>query len=160
MSLSFILLVGAGLLLKSLQGMREADLGFSTRGVLVSYVDMISVGYDGLRIRNFQDQFISRVQGLSGVESVVWSRTVPFTYRSYAETPIAVDGFVTEPGEQPTVEYNEVGPAFAEPAQCLLTIRGLGDFRLRPIEKPTEAGADDRVIIDNQQLHDEVSATA
>ncbi len=111
-SLSFLLLVGGGLLLKSFRSMEETDLGFSTKGVLVSYVDMVSAGYDAARIRNFQNQFVERVQRLGGVESVSWSRVVPFSYRTYASAPIAIDGFVAEPGEQPVVEYNEVGPGY------------------------------------------------
>jgi predicted permease len=112
LSLSFILLVGIGLLVKSLQAMRDTDPGFSTTNVLVSGVDMISAGYDVPRIRAFQDQLAERVQGLAGVESVVWTRGVPFSYRLPAAVPVAVEGFVFESGEQPTVEYNEVGPGY------------------------------------------------
>jgi predicted permease len=111
-SLSFILLVGAGLLVKSLRAMQDTDLGFSTNDVIITFVDMASVGYDGQRIRSFQDQLVARVQALPGIESVAWSRSVPFSYREYSSAPIAVDGFVAEPGEQPVVQYNEVGPAY------------------------------------------------
>ncbi len=111
-SLSFVLLVGAGLLVKSLQAMRATDLGFSTNGVLLGNVDMVAAGYDGPRIRNFQDQLSDRVQGIPGVEAMVWSRSVPFSNRGFASAAIAVDGFETAPGEQPIVEYNEVGPAY------------------------------------------------
>ncbi len=111
-SLSFILLVGAGLLLKSFRTMMQTDVGFSTDNVLVSSVDMIGAGYDGPRIRNFQNQLVDRVQALGGVQSMAWSRSVPFTYKPYPSSPIEVDGFETQPGEQPTVEYNEVGAAY------------------------------------------------
>jgi len=111
-SLSFLLLVGTGLLLKSLRAMQNTDVGFSTAGVLSTSVDMVAAGYDGPRIRNFQDQLVSRMQGLGGVESAVWSRTAPFSYRGYLSASIAVDGLVVEPGEQPVVEYNEVGPGY------------------------------------------------
>jgi predicted permease len=111
-SLSFLLLVGAGLLLKSLRAMEDADVGFTTRGVLNTSVDMVSAGYDGPRMRNFQDQLLSRMQSLGGVESAVWARTAPFSYRSYPSASIAVDGFVLQPGEQPVLEYNEVGPGY------------------------------------------------
>jgi putative ABC transport system permease protein len=111
-SLSFILLVGAGLLLKSLQAMQDTDLGFSTKDVLFGYADMVSAGYDGPRMRNFQDQLSNRVQGIPGVESIVWSRSIPFSYRSFPSSAIAVDGFEVAPGEQPIVDYNEVGPAY------------------------------------------------
>jgi predicted permease len=111
-SLSFILLVGIGLLVKSLQTMRDTDPGFSTSNVLVSGVDMLSAGYEVPRIRAFQDQLAERVQGLAGVESVSWTRAVPFSYRLPAAVPIDIEGFVSDRGEQPTVEYNEVGPGY------------------------------------------------
>jgi predicted permease len=112
MSLGFILLVGAGLLLKSLRAMRETDPGFSTREVLTTYVDMVSAGYDQTRIRGFQDRLAERVQALPGIESIVWVKSAPFTYRPYPSAPIAVDGFVPEAGETPVVEYNMVGPSY------------------------------------------------
>jgi putative ABC transport system permease protein len=80
--------------------------------VLTGYVDMTAVGYDTPRNRNFQDQFNDRIHAVAGVESIAWCQTVPFSYRSYASAAIAIDGFVTQPGEQPTVEYNEVGPGY------------------------------------------------
>ena len=112
-SLSFILLVGAGLLLKSLQAMRAADLGFATQGVLFGNVDLAAAGYDGPRIRDFQDRFAERVKGIPGAESIVWSKWVPFSYRSPASAAIVVERYeAAARGEQPVVEYNEVGPDY------------------------------------------------
>jgi predicted permease len=111
-ALSFILLVGAGLLVRSLRAMQDIDPGFSTKGVLLSSLDLVSAGYDPQRIRNFQEQLMDRAAGIGGIESISWSRAVPFSYRGYSSAPVAVDGFVAEPGEQPTVEYNEIGPGF------------------------------------------------
>ena len=53
-SLSFILLVGAGLLLQSLQKIRTSSPGFSTHGVMYTTVDLVSAGYDAERARNFR----------------------------------------------------------------------------------------------------------
>jgi predicted permease len=111
-ALSFILLVGAGLLVASMGQIARADLGLSRNGVLITGVDLISAGYDATRVRSFQDQLVDRVQSLAGVESAAWSRSVPFSFRSYPAAPIAVDGFEFQPGEQPMVDYNEVGPGF------------------------------------------------
>jgi len=132
-SLSFILLVGAGLLLKSLQAMRSADVGFSTQGVLFGNVDMVAAGYDGPRIRNFQDQLTDRVQAIPGVDSMVWAKWVPFSYRSPASAPIVVEGYETVAGEQTVVDYNEAGAGyFATTGTTLLAGR---DFTLADNEK-------------------------
>jgi macrolide transport system ATP-binding/permease protein len=111
-SLSFALLVGAGLLVKSLRQMQGIDPGFTTRGVLLTYIDLVSAGYDARRAASFRDQLIDRVQGLGGVESAVFSRTTPFSYIEFSSAPIAVEGYVAAPDEQPTGDYLEVGPAY------------------------------------------------
>jgi putative ABC transport system permease protein len=112
MSLSFVLLVGAGLLIQSLQAVRSASPGFSTQGVLTTSIDLFTAGYDAQRARNFQDQLVDRLEALGGVESVALSRMTPFSYRSYSSAPIAVDGYEAPPGQQPTAEYNEVSPGY------------------------------------------------
>jgi len=111
-ALSFVLLVGAGLLLQSLQKIRNSSPGFSTHGVLSTAVDLVSAGYDAQRAKNFQDELLDRVKALPGVESAVFARMSPLSYGSYSESPIAVDGYQPPPEEQPTVEYNEVGPDY------------------------------------------------
>ena len=111
-SLSFVLLVGAGLLIQSLQRIRTASPGFSTRGVLTTVVDLISAGYDNTRARTFQDALLERVQALPGVELAAFAHLNPLGYGSYSQTVIAVDGYTPPPNEQPTVEFNEVGTGY------------------------------------------------
>jgi macrolide transport system ATP-binding/permease protein len=112
MSLSFVLLVGAGLLIQSVQEIRQASPGFSTQGVLTTSIDLFTAGYDPQRAKIFQDELIDRIQALGGVESVALSRMTPFSYRTYSTAPIAVDGYVVPPDQQPAADYNEVGPGF------------------------------------------------
>jgi macrolide transport system ATP-binding/permease protein len=112
MSLSFVLLVGAGLLIQSLQEIRNASPGFSTGGVLTTSVDLFTAGYDSQRAKIFQDELIDRVQAIGGVESAAFSRMTPFSYRSYSSAPVAVDGYETASDRQPTAEYNEIGPGY------------------------------------------------
>jgi macrolide transport system ATP-binding/permease protein len=111
-SLSFVLLVGAGLLIQSLQKIRTSSPGFSTHGVMFTGVGLVSAGYDAQRAQNFQDQLLDRVKAMPGVESVVFARMTPLSYGSFSSTPIAVDGFDVPPEERPTVEYNEAGPNY------------------------------------------------
>jgi predicted permease len=111
-SLSFALLVGAGLLIQSLQKIRTSNPGFSTHEVMFTAVDLVSAGYDAQRAQNFQDQLLDRVKALPGVESAVFARMTPLSYGSFSSTPISVDGYEVPPEERPTVEYNEVGPDY------------------------------------------------
>jgi len=111
-SLSFVLLVGAALLIESLQKIRGSSPGFSTQGVLFTAVDLVSAGYDADHAKGFQDELLDRVKALPGVDSAVFARVTPLGYGSFSSTPIAVDGYLSPPEEQPTVQYNEVGPDY------------------------------------------------
>jgi macrolide transport system ATP-binding/permease protein len=111
-SLSFVLLVGAGLLVQSLQKIRTSSPGFSTHGVLETVVPLVSAGYDAPRAQSFQDELLERVKALPGVESAAFGRMTPLSYGSFSSAPIAVDGYQPPPEEQPIVQYNEVGPSY------------------------------------------------
>ncbi len=111
-SLSFVLIVGAGLLLQSLQRIRNSSPGFSTHEVLDTTVNLVAAGYDPQRAQNFQDELLDRVKALPGVESAAFARMTPLSYGSFSSTPIAVDGYQSPPDEQPIVQYNEVGPDY------------------------------------------------
>src|SRR5881394_1674010 len=106
-SLSFVLLAGTGLLLQSLNKMRNASPGFST-DVVVSVVDLFSAGYKPGRAKIFHSQLLDRVGTLPGVESAALTRVIPFSYNVFSSAPIEVDGYQPPPNEQPTVEYIEV----------------------------------------------------
>jgi predicted permease len=111
-SLSFVLLVGVGLLFESLQKVRTGSPGFSTHGVLFTSVDLVSAGYDPQRARNFQDALVDRVRALPGIASAAFARGTPLGYGSFSSSPIAVEGYQPRADEQPTGEYNEVGPDY------------------------------------------------
>ena len=111
-SLSFVLLVGTALLVQSLQNIRTTNPGFTTDRVLNTAVDLVSAGYDVPRAKAFQDELLDRVVALPGVESAAFARVTPLGYGAYSSSPIAVDGYNVPPEEEPTVEYNEVGPAY------------------------------------------------
>ena len=111
-ALSFILLVATGLLIQSLRRIQTASPGFSTQGVVLTAVNLFAAGYDAPRARDFENQLMDRVQSLSGVESAAYGRISPFSYRTYSSAPIAVDGYEAPPDQLPTVEYNEISPAY------------------------------------------------
>ncbi|MGC1091069.1 MAG: ABC transporter permease [Candidatus Acidiferrum sp.] len=111
-SLSFVLLVGTFLLIQSMQKMRTTNPGFATHRVLSTAVDLVSAGYDIPKAKAFQNELLDRVQSLPGVESAAFARVTPLGYGAYSSSPVAVDGYNVPPEEEPTVEYNEVGPAY------------------------------------------------
>jgi predicted permease len=111
-SLSFILLVGTGLLMQSLLTIRATSPGFNAQGVQYTGIDLVAAGYTPQRAQTFQDELLVRVRALPGVESAAFSRMVPLSYVSSATAPIVVDGYTPPPEESPTVDYNEAGPDY------------------------------------------------
>jgi predicted permease len=111
-SLSFILLVGAALLLESLEKIRATSPGFTTTSVVTTRVSLVAAGYDVPRAQIFQDELIDRLNALPGVESAAFARETPLGYGTYSSTPIVVDGYQPSLEEQPAVEYNQVSPGY------------------------------------------------
>ncbi len=110
--LSFVLVVGAALLLQSLQKIRTASPGFSTTNVVETGVSLISAGYDEPHAKTFQEELLTRLRALSDVESVAFARVTPLGYGTYSSSPIAVDGYQPPVDEQPTIDYNQISPDY------------------------------------------------
>ncbi len=110
--LSFILLVSAALLLRSLENIRTTSPGFSTTRVVQTGISLVAAGYSAPQSEIFQDQLMDRIRALPGVDSAAFARVTPLDYSSYSSTPIAVDGYEVPPEAQPTVEYNQVSPGY------------------------------------------------
>jgi predicted permease len=111
-SLSFLLLVGTGLLMQSLLTIRSTSPGFNARGVEYTGIDLVAAGYTPARAQTFQDELLERIRSIPGVESAAFSRMLPLSYVSSDTAPIVVDGYTPPPEESPTVDYNEVGPEY------------------------------------------------
>src|SRR6516225_1980266 len=111
-TLSFLLLVGATLLMQSLSKIRATSPGFSTQ-VFDTSIPLITAGYDAPHAKIFQDELIQRVRALPGIESVAYARVVPLSDQSYSSTPIAVDGYEPPADGEATDElFNEVSPDY------------------------------------------------
>jgi macrolide transport system ATP-binding/permease protein len=111
-TLGFILLVGTALLMQSLHKIRSTSPGFSTTNVFDTWIPLATAGYDAPRSKTFQDELIERIRALPGVEAAAYATIVPFDYQTYSTTPIAVDGYVPQPNDRPTVEYNQISPNY------------------------------------------------
>jgi len=110
-ALTFVLLVGAGLLVRSLQAMRSAHPGFSIEGVMLCGLDLSSAGYDAARARNFQNELLERVRNVGGIASAACARIPPFSYASFSSSPITIEGYAAASDEQPAPEFDEVSEA-------------------------------------------------
>jgi predicted permease len=75
---SFVLLVAAGLMMRSLYNLLSIDPGFKTANVLSMNVSLNWTKYADLATQNsFFHQIVERTQGLPGVQSVAMASVVP-----------------------------------------------------------------------------------
>ncbi len=104
-ALSLVLLVGAGLLVRSLARLLDADPGFRPEGVTTMYVTLPGQRYKGKEeINRFHRQALERFAALPGVEAACVSNTLPGmpTWQS----DIAVEGYKSAvPGEEINVDW-------------------------------------------------------
>ena len=110
---SFILLIGAGLLINSFFHLRNLDPGFRADHLLALNVDLAEARYpDPQRRTAFFDELKRRLQNLPGVQSAAVAGNLPFTYNGDS-MGIAVQGIPDPPiDEWPDVIYRTVGPEY------------------------------------------------
>src|SRR5213596_826135 len=111
-ALSFVLIAGTGLLLRSLVQMQNSDPGFSTRNVVVSAADLFSAGYKPDRAKVFYEQLLERVRALPGVQSATLEGVRPFSYSVYSSAPLAIEGYQPPRNEQIAADYNQVSEGY------------------------------------------------
>ncbi|HJW37863.1 MAG TPA: ABC transporter permease [Candidatus Udaeobacter sp.] len=111
-ALSFVLIAGTGLLLRSLVQMQNSDPGFSTRNVVVSGADLFSAGYKPDRAKIFYEQMLERIRALPGVQSAALARVRPFSYAVYSSAPLEIEGYQPPRNEQVAADYNQVGEGY------------------------------------------------
>jgi predicted permease len=109
---SFVLLVGAGLLLTSLRRLRTENPGFGTDSVVVTAVNLFASRYDTSRAKEFDAELLRRVAALPSIEGAVLARSTPFSKRPYDRGSLEVDGYHPARDELPTVDYNQVTPGY------------------------------------------------
>ncbi len=73
-SVSLLLLIGAGLLIRTLLNLQHVDNGFNTRNLLLFSINPNLIGYKEERLRNLYTQLDERLEAVPGVNSVTFSR--------------------------------------------------------------------------------------
>jgi predicted permease len=124
-SISLLLLIGAGLFVHTLHNLRTLDRGFRHEGVLLIDVDATRAGYKGPRLTAFNQEMLAMAERLPDVTSASLSSITPLMGGGIS-MPIALNGQPLGSGE---LHFNQVAPHYFE---TLSTPFVLGrDFTLR-----------------------------
>ena len=109
MVLATVLLVGAGLLLRSLRNAEKAGPGFNPSHVALAAFDLRSLGYNGDQASAYYDRLLDRLRASPGVESASLERFVPLWFTGRGYSGVEIEGYTPPPGEDMGIDYNVVG---------------------------------------------------
>jgi predicted permease len=110
---SLVLLVAAGLFLRSLANARAIDAGFDPEGALVFSLDLGAQGYDAARGGRFYSALQERLEHVPGVEAVGLASLLPLSLDA-ERRGLRIEGYTPGPGEDLEVHSSFVGPGYFE----------------------------------------------
>ncbi|MDQ3684029.1 MAG: ABC transporter permease [Acidobacteriota bacterium] len=110
-ALSLVLLIGAGLLIRSFVRIQDVDPGFNAENLLTMQIARAAKQDEGRQVLNFFNQLEERIGALPGVEAVAVSSGLPFLGTS--DTSFAIEGRPKpEPGKQPQTMFYNTSPNY------------------------------------------------
>ena len=110
-ALSLVLLVGAGLLVRSLRNLRGFYPGFNAQHVLLVSMNPSLVGYKEEQVVGLYQRLMAEIKAFPGVRSASFSDFSPLAQRLSFTMP-TVEGYTPRPGETTPVMVNIIGPEY------------------------------------------------
>lgn len=112
MALAVVALVGAGLLLKSLQSARAINPGFSPEGVALAQFDFSTSDYDAQQVDSVCRRLRDRLKEVPGVTNIAYDDSVPLGFNGGNWETLEVEGYVPGRNENMKIYRDLVSPGF------------------------------------------------
>jgi macrolide transport system ATP-binding/permease protein len=144
MVLATVLLVAAGLLLRSLHKAEALGPGYNTNRVTLAAFDLRGNGYTDDRAIEFYDRLLAQLRANPAVESASMERFVPLWFTGQGYSTAKIEDYTPQPNEDMGIDFNVVGPDYFHVVQIPL-ISG------RDFSEQDRDGAP-RVVIVNQSM--------
>ncbi|HEY8413160.1 MAG TPA: ABC transporter permease, partial [Pyrinomonadaceae bacterium] len=113
-AISLVVLIAAGLVVRTLQQLQTMNPGFDPSNALTMSFDLGLQGYDEQRGQQFYRQLTERVQALPGVKSATVSSYIPLSL-NYNSRNVFIEGQPAERGENvPNAMTSAAGPRYFE----------------------------------------------
>jgi putative ABC transport system permease protein len=112
-ALSLVLLVGAGLMIRSFLRLRSVNVGINPRGVMTATIILPRMKYtEGPQRAAFFKQLVERVKNIPGVEAAGATGTLPLGGNFWGRS-LTVEGFpVLSVGQAPMIQHTVVTPGY------------------------------------------------
>lgn len=117
--LSLVLLVGAGLFLRTLQSLREVDVGFNRTHLLMFRLDASTAGYEKNKYAGVYERVTGLIRNLPGVRAATFSH-IALLGNGMASSSVYIDGRPTPTGRGTSPSFNRVESTFFETYQMPL----------------------------------------
>jgi predicted permease len=112
-AMSFVLLAGAGLLMKSFVGLAQSTLGFEEARVVSSYVSLPSSRYrDSNEVRSFYRRMQAEIAAIPGVEGVAFTSDLPV--QGGTNGGVNIDGRTYDDATRPIAEKRVVSTNYLQ----------------------------------------------
>ena len=108
-AVSLLLLVGAGLVMRSLDAQRRANPGFESDHVSAVVMDLKQNAYDEAHGRVFYRHLLEAARADAGVESATLAEFMPLAFLDTRPQRVAIEGYQPLKGEDPAMLTNTVG---------------------------------------------------
>ncbi len=109
---SLLLLIGAGLVLRSLERIRPTRLGFTSDNVVIAPVVLDEREYDRRKGHEFYRNVSERVGALPGVQAVSLVEGMPGGFMSQSRRSVEIEGYKPSSGESLHLDSVIVGPRY------------------------------------------------
>jgi putative ABC transport system permease protein len=110
-ALSLVLLVGAGLMIRSFVAMLHDDAGFDPQGVLSFEISLSGEKYSEAQRRGFYDQLLKRLETLPGVVAAGATNVLPMSNNG-GDSAFDIVGRQFEEGKAPAADHRVVTPGY------------------------------------------------
>jgi putative ABC transport system permease protein len=149
-ALAAIVLIGAGLLVRSFQKLLQVDSRFPTDRLLSLKIELSQSRYQkDERIRNFYQQLMPRIQALPGVQQAGLIDRLPLA-PSFAISKFVAEGQQSAPGKEPIAQLRGVDHRFFEVMQ--IPRRSGRLFDERDVANLRDGLIDDNTVIINEMM--------
>jgi predicted permease len=143
-AVSTLLLVGAGLFLRTLYNLENENVGYNPDHLVILRVDPIGAGYRGDEIGRSMDNLLHRIRSLPGVRQATLSENGLFSGTESGEDLKEIEGYTPGSHDDLEARFDQIGPGY-------FSNLGIPILRGREIDDRDRPGAT-RVAVINETM--------
>jgi len=135
-SLSLLLLICAGLFIRSFLSAQQINPGFNPHNVLIASYDLFTAGYSDASGAEFDRQLQAKLEALPGIQSVALTDRVPLGFGG-GSTSVKPEGYVSQANESMETQVAIITPNYFQTIQIPI-VKGR-DFTLQDTKSSQRA---------------------